>query len=147
MSDSTELLVLRLALIGMLFLFVLLAGIVLRSGLRPRRAPASAAAAAPVGPSLVMLTPGNTGFRPGAEFQIAGEMTIGRDANNGIVLSDPSVSGRHAAIMRVGRDWTVSDLGSTNGTLVNGRAVDGRGAPLRGGEKVVFGAVVLRYRA
>lgn len=146
MSDSTELLVLRLALTGMIFLFVLLAGVVLRSGLRPRRAAVAASRAAPAGPRLIVVTPGTTGLRPGAEFQVAGEMTIGRDAGNGIVLADPSVSGRHAAIMRVGRDWTVSDLGSTNGTLVNGRAVDGRGHSLRGGEKVVFGAVVLRFQ-
>ena len=146
MSDSTELLVLRLALIGMVFLFVLLAGVVLRSGLRPRRAAEPAPSRVRGGPRLVVITPGTTGLHPGSEFELAGEMTIGRDGGNGIVLADPSVSGRHAAIMRVGRDWTVSDLGSTNGTLVNGRAVDGRGFPLRGGEKVVFGAVVLRYQ-
>ncbi len=91
-----------------------------------------------------MVAPGDTGLPPGAEFAVAGSMTIGRDMSAGIVLGDPSVSIRHAAIERVQGGWRLSDLGSTNGTSANGRRVGPGGVLLKGGEKIVLGAVVLR---
>ena len=149
MSGSTELLVLRLALIAILFLFLLAAAFAMRSGLqRPVAAPArSAARRASRGPKLVVLSSANTGLPAGTEFSLAGEMTIGRDASNGIILGDVSVSGRHAAIQETGRGWRIADLGSTNGTLVNGRSLDGRAMLLRGGERISCGAVVLQFEA
>ena len=71
---------------------------------------------------------------------------IGRDGQCSFRIGSSQVSKRHAAIEIREHRAFVRDLGSTNGTLVNGRAVDGRGHSLRGGEKVVFGAVVLRYQ-
>ena len=52
-----------------------------------------------------------------------GEVTIGRDASNGIAVIDPSVSRKHCAFL--GRDgkFQVRDLDSRNGTLVNGLVV------------------------
>lgn len=149
MSGSTELLVLRLVLIGIVFLFVLIAAVVLRSGLRARapaerRGPGPAARRTPA-PRLVVLSPANSGLRPGAEFHLAGTMTIGRDDDNGISLGDSSISGQHAVIEATARGWRVRDLGSTNGTFVNGRAVDGRGALLKGGQHVALGAVTFRF--
>lgn len=148
MSGSAELLTLRLAMIGVIFLFVLVAALILRSSLRPVSVRQAGAATRLVsGPRLVVLAPAGTGLEPGADFQLAPEMHIGRDAANGIVLGDASVSGRHALLTRTARGWKLVDLGSTNGTLVDGRRIDGRGAPLRGGERVTFGAVVLRFQA
>lgn len=147
MSDSTELLALRLAMLGVIFLFVLVTAFVLRSGLKPRAWVARPRAAVQ-GPRLVIVAPAGTGLRPGDLFELAGDTTLGRDHENGIVLSDPSVSGRHAALKR-GRDgFRIIDLGSTNGTLLNGRPVGGdRGAPLRVGDQMALGAVVIRYQA
>ena len=146
MSDSNELLALRLVLIGVIFVFVLLAAIVLRSSLRARRAEVRPEAAARgMSPRLVVLSPANSGLRAGSEFELAGTMTIGRDDGNGISLGDSSISGRHAVIEPSARGWRVRDLGSTNGTFVNGRAVDGRGALLRPGEHLALGAVTFRF--
>src|SRR5262245_20313234 len=61
-----------------------------------------------------------------------GEITIGRRAACEIALRDDSVSGRHARLRRRSGQWEVEDLGSTNGTFVNGRRVD-RPQPLRPG--------------
>ena len=151
MNDSSELLVLRLALIGIIFFFVLAAAFALRSGLRPRavslpRAPSATAGGRVQGPRLVLLAPANTGLAPGTEFLLAGQMTLGRDAGNGIILPDASVSGRHALLEQTRQGWRVADLGSTNGTVVNGRTLDGRPMPLRGGEQIILGAVVLRFQ-
>jgi hypothetical protein len=50
-------------------------------------------------------------------------MTIGRRADNDVCLPYPTVSGEHAAIVTILSDSFLEDLGSTNGTLVNGKPV------------------------
>ena len=58
------------------------------------------------------------------DFPLAGdETTIGRTDDNALVLSDFSVSRRHARITREGEDWVLEDLGSHNGTLVNEKII------------------------
>jgi hypothetical protein len=145
-SDSTELVILRLGLIAVVFLFALVTALTMRSGLRSTAA-VSPGRAQVRGPRFVVVSPGETGLSPGAEFSVAGEMSLGRDPGNGIVLGDASVSGVHATLERVRDGWRLTDLGSTNGTMLNGRRVDGRGVLLRGGERVSFGAVVLRFQS
>src|SRR4051794_35378281 len=49
-------------------------------------------------------------------------VTIGRAADNLIHIDDASVSGRHAELRQSGEDWHLRDVGSTNGTQVNGVA-------------------------
>ena len=144
MSDSGELLVLRLALSGVLFAFLFAAALVLRSSLRPVRRTATAAR---VGASarLVVTAPARSGLEVGAEFQLVGNTLVGREVTNGIVLSDASVSGEHATLERTGRGWLVRDAGSTNGTYLANRRIDGRGVLLRHGDVVSFGVVGLRF--
>ena len=147
MSGDAELLVLRLALIAVLFVFVLVASFTMRAGLTVRAGRgATRGGGAVAGPRLIIERPGRTGIEPGAAYALAGVMTIGRDDGNGIMLPDVSVSGRHATIEQVAGGWRLADLGSTNGTFVNGRAVEGRGVLLRGGEKLMLGTIVLRLQ-
>jgi Protein of unknown function (DUF3662)/FHA domain len=70
--------------------------------------------------------------------------TIGRSRGSDIVLDDVGISRRHADI-RPGPDgWTVEDLGSTNGVLVNGRGV--RGAqPLHPGDRIELGSTEIIF--
>jgi pSer/pThr/pTyr-binding forkhead associated (FHA) protein len=64
--------------------------------------------------------------------------TIGRDASCGITLeSDKLVSRSHAEIAPSEGQWTLSDLGSRNGTFVNGRRI--RFHPLRDGDVIAIG--------
>ena len=49
---------------------------------------------------------------------------IGRHAHNTIVLPDAHVSGVHAVLQRTDSGWWIEDLGSTNGTWINGRRVN-----------------------
>ncbi len=51
------------------------------------------------------------------------KVTIGRNATNLIVIEHPTVSGRHCQIVHAGNTYTLTDLGSTNGTRVNSREV------------------------
>jgi len=138
-----DLLVIRLGLIAVIFVFALAVALSLRSGLQGVRAPAPPPARR-AGWRLVLVSPGETGLAPGAVFALAGSMTLGRDGDAGIVLSDPSVSARHAVVERVQGGWRIADVGSTNGTRVDGRPVGPGGVVLRGDERITLGAVVLR---
>ena len=64
-------------------------------------------------------------------------------ANNAIVIEDQFVSAEHAILTFRGRAWLLEDLGSTNGTFVNGAPVEGV-APLGFGDVIQLGQVRLR---
>jgi len=55
-----------------------------------------------------------------------GRITLGRDKGNDIVLDERLVSRRHAVIQKIGQEYFLEDLGSTNGTQVNGQRVPPR---------------------
>lgn len=67
-----------------------------------------------------------------------GEMFIGRDLNNDLVINDPEVSRRHARLFLQGANYALEDLGSTNGTSVNGQRIIGPYI-LRPGEVITLG--------
>lgn len=70
-------------------------------------------------------------------------LVIGRGSASDIRLDDTGVSRRHAEIRQEGDDVVVVDLGSTNGTSVNGRAVEH--ARLTPGDRIEVGRTVLVY--
>lgn len=94
----------------------------------------------------------------GAEFTLsAEESNIGRwDADNGIFpdvdldAHDPEakVSRRHARINRQNGQYSIEDLGSTNGTFVNRgrRLIPGNRQPLRDGDEIIVGKTFLRFK-
>ena len=51
------------------------------------------------------------------------ELSLGRDASNGLPISDPSVSRRHCLVRRDGDSYSIKDLESRNGTLINGKPI------------------------
>src|ERR1044072_4803583 len=69
--------------------------------------------------------------------------TIGRAPENSIRLEDNSVSGRHAEIVVSDQNIVLKDLGSTNGTMVNGQPVTE--TQLRAGDRIRFGKVEACY--
>ena len=70
-------------------------------------------------------------------------MTIGRLPECAIALDDPNASRRHAQIRREGLDVVLVDLGSTNGTKVNGVLV--REHRLLPGDTITIGTTTLRF--
>ena len=72
-------------------------------------------------------------------------VAIGRMPECDIVLADPNVSRRHAEIRRSGSDFVVVDLGSTNGTKVNGAVI--RERRLSDGDEITVGNTRLRFQA
>jgi pSer/pThr/pTyr-binding forkhead associated (FHA) protein len=76
------------------------------------------------------------------------EVLVGRDPEGGIALSEPTVSWRHARLTAHGAAWTITDLGSTNGTRLNERPIEpNRATPIDPGAKVQLGEVTLRFEA
>jgi hypothetical protein len=79
----------------------------------------------------------------GVVFGLDAVTTLGRDVNNAIVVEDRFASADHAILTFRGRTWYVEDLGSTNGTFVNGNEVNGL-APVGFGDELQIGQVRLR---
>lgn len=75
----------------------------------------------------------------------AGRHTIGRLPDCDLHLDDSTVSREHAAVVRRGDRWWVLDLGSTNGTRVNGQTAAEQ--PLTDGDSIELGDVVVTFRA
>lgn len=74
--------------------------------------------------------------------------TIGRDPISDICVSDPEVSRQHGLLIQApSGDYRIQDLGSTNGTVVDGRRLSGDAYTLQAGQLITLGgSVALRYR-
>lgn len=78
---------------------------------------------------------------------VEASISIGRLAENALQIEDASVSSQHAELtLGDGGDYSLTDLGSTNGTQLNGRELaEGEAHSLKGGDKVRFGHIETRY--
>ena len=84
------------------------------------------------------------GADQGKRFELkAKAMALGRENSNPIRLHDTEVSRRHAEVRQVEDAYRVVDLGSANGTFVNGRQVDQ--APLKSGDRLQLGQTVMLF--
>ena len=82
------------------------------------------------------------GPQPNQTYELNKDIiTLGRDITNDIVINDPEVSRHHMRITRTTGGFTIEDLGSTNGTFINGQRVTGA-RPLRTGDMVGLGETV-----
>lgn len=130
--------VLRLLFLGLLYAFLWSVVHVLLRDLRVAAREPSAALG-----RLVVLSSPNQEPPVGATFALDAIATLGRDVNNAIVLDDDFVSTSHATLTYRGRAWYVEDLGSTNGTFINGNPIDGI-SPLAFGDELQLGQVRFR---
>jgi len=91
-----------------------------------------------VGAYLVVLQGSNVGEM----HKIDGpELVIGRAMSANVRLNDDGISRRHCRLLQVGGDVIIEDLGSANGTLVNGELVQHH--PLKEGDKILLGATTM----
>ena len=75
------------------------------------------------------------------------QISIGRDSTNAVAINDAEVSRKHAKLIWQENGYILEDLGSTNGTFVNGQRISAP-CPLRGGETIAFGeGISLVYEA
>ena len=90
-------------------------------------------------PALIVLS----GQKVGERVHVGGSLQIGRSLELELVLPDAGVSSRHALIEDRGDGFALVDLGSTNGSFVNGQRVTE--IPLAHGDKLRFGETMLRF--
>jgi FHA domain/zinc-ribbon domain len=100
--------------------------------------------------SVAQLPPGTAllvvmrGPNAGSRFRLDGDLTTaGRHPDSDIFLDDVTVSRRHAEFYREGGRFTVRDVGSLNGTYVNGSRIEE--AELNGGDEVQIGKFRLQF--
>ena len=154
MNSALVLTIMRFGFLALLWLFVLGAVRVIRSDLRTsgaarvatppparrRGSRSDAAPAAPRGASQLVVTEGGL---QGTRIGLTGApVLIGRANDSTLVLTDDYASTRHARISLQDGMWIVEDLGSTNGTYLGQRKLDGPvpmeiGVPLRIGKTVL----------
>ncbi len=84
-----------------------------------------------------------TGFYEGLEWPLdRPKFVVGRGRQADLALSEATMSRTHAALVYTEGEWFVEDLGSTNGTLLNGTRTSR--APVRSGDEVQLGRLILR---
>ena len=90
---------------------------------------------------------GLQGLAAGSTFSLTdGDVTVGRDGDNEIVLAENTVSRRHARLLRDSRgQFTLTDLGSANGVYINGTRVER--AILSAGDEIKIGDNYFRFQA
>jgi hypothetical protein len=137
----------RLAFVVLLYVVVVCALIAMRRELaragEAQERPLSARAAPPRA-ALTLVAAASDDGPPGRMLPLEHTLVVGRRASCDVILHDDAVSGQHARFSHNGRQWRVEDLGSTNGTLVNGTRI--RAAhELRPGDLVATGTAVWRF--
>jgi pSer/pThr/pTyr-binding forkhead associated (FHA) protein len=93
-------------------------------------------------PKLVVLSEGFTGLSHELKAETT---TIGRTEENTFTIAENSVSSRHCEIVQRGNEYYVKDLGSTNGTYINGQKV--KSSPLKSGQILRLGSVDMRLES
>jgi pSer/pThr/pTyr-binding forkhead associated (FHA) protein len=85
-------------------------------------------------------------FPDGVEHELTGNVSIGRDPKNDLVLESAAVSREHAAVTFQDGRWYLEDRGSFNGTYLNGtRVVPGTPSPLRHADRIGIGTETLLF--
>lgn len=93
-------------------------------------------------PEALLLSEADNG--QAVNFRLTALTYIGRSEDNQLRLLDPGVSRRHVLVMATPGGYTIRDLGSQNGTYVNGTRVDE--SPLTDGDRITIGEINLVFR-
>jgi len=106
---------------------------------RPTGAPAQAA-------TRLVIT---SGPKAGLEVPLsaAESMSIGRSSESGLVIRDDYTSSHHARLSQRGGIWMLQDLGSTNGTFLDGQRLSDKPVQVRNGTPIKVGATTFELRA
>ncbi len=164
MSSAVLLFLARVGLLMLLYLFLYIVVRALRSDLRTATRPAPPQAARPTpasapakgkaparsapattgsGLQLEVVDGGQSGLAPGQRVPLRNPLTIGRSAANNLTLDDDWISGRHLRLRQRNGTWIVEDVGSTNGSRVNGQPLTGA-TRVRPGDVLDLGRVKLK---
>lgn len=108
------------AFIGLIYLILMLVVISVRREMASHTVSRRPAQAIAPGRLQVLDPGGDKRIRPGSSLPLKSTTSLGAGSENDIVLGDPYVSGRHAQLTWDGSAWWIEDLGSSNGTHIDG---------------------------
>ena len=154
MSSALLLFLARVVLLLALYLFLYAVVRMLRRDLRgatrrvpaPESGPPLAAVAGPVAANtlgLEVIEAGQSALPPGERIPLRDPLLIGRSAMSDVAIEDDWISAQHLRLHRQNGAWLAEDLGSTNGTRVNGRPLKGA-TRVRAGDVLDLGRVKLK---
>lgn len=114
-----------------------------RTGMREKRPGPARAAPRPTPPTRLVVVEGSL---RGTTLNLGqAPVLVGRSPECTLVLTDDFASGRHARLVPVEGGWAVEDLGSTNGTVLDGAPLGGLTA-VQAGSRLTIGRTVLELR-
>jgi pSer/pThr/pTyr-binding forkhead associated (FHA) protein len=148
MSSDPIAVLLQLGFVAVLYLFLLWVARSALKDLRRTGGPASAVAEPAeerVSQPPLIIVEGGGGLRAGAAFAVNGSMTIGRSPQVDVQIDDRFASARHARIVEQEGLYYVEDMGSTNGTYLNGRRLRTQ-ERLRPEDRIRIGDTEFRYQ-
>jgi hypothetical protein len=139
LSAEGTMLLLRLTLVGVIYLFLVSVFLVVRGELRRQGQPA-----APTPGRLVLLAAGSSSLPQGHAMPLSAVTTLGRAPGSTLLLNDNFVSATHAVMSWRDGQWWLRDAGSTNGTFLNEEPVSEDEVPVSYGDVVGIGRLRLR---
>jgi hypothetical protein len=142
LTFDAQMLLLRGAVLAVLYLFIALVLLVVGGDLRRAAAAPRVHRRSALG-QIILVDPGPTGLEEGKSFPLSAVSSIGRSLRNVVSIDDEFLSAEHALLSWRDDSWWVEDLGSKNGTFLNGVRVL-RAVPVSGGDTIEVGRVVLR---
>ena len=142
MIPNVVFIALRYAFVGFLYVFLVLVVRAIYRDIRQPEAAPKARRKKREQPHLVVITADRN---VGARYMLSEDLNIGRAANSNVIIDDTYASQQHARIFAHNDTYCVEDLGSTNGTYVNGRKIS-YPLELRVGDRIKIGKTVLEFR-
>ena len=143
LTAEAIILILRLALVGLLYLFLGIVALTATRELRRLSRVRTAGQHEAAWGQVLVVDPGATSLDIGTVVPLRAVTRLGRSPSSTILLDGTYVSAEHAVIARRDGRWWLSDSGSTNGTVLNGVTIRGETA-LTDGDIVEIGDVKLR---
>jgi FHA domain len=142
MTLDAFLLILRILLIILLYLFLMQVVIAVSRDLRKTSSVSErgAGSASPVAGHLVVVDSGPSRIVPGTSYPLKLQTTIGRGPTNTIQIPESFISGEHTRMWFRNGTWFVQDAGSTNGTYLNDQPAR-EALPARFGDMVQIGYI------
>lgn len=121
MSQELIIFALRIGILALLYVFLTQVAAIILKDIKA----AGKSEAPPQRVDFLVVFDGKIdGLPPGEAIPLESANTLGRATSNSIVLLDDFASAQHAVLGYKQRAWWIEDLGSTNGTLVNGKPIN-----------------------
>ena len=135
-------------LIGLVYLILIIVVISVRREMVYRTVGQARSTAVVAGHLKVINAGGDQQILPGSILLLKPETRLGAENDNDIILNDPFISGHHARIRWDGAVWWIEDLGSSNGTAVDGQICPPQNPqPLRNGASLKLGDMLFELVA